>query len=300
MIPMKGLLLALVANLGTAASAQAQSADVFEVCKGESKTTVTGKGKMSIAVVYPDEFPAVTTPAQRNAVGARLAKQERATIVPAKDVLAARKLVEGRKWGEDKDACDLAPGLVAVLGQKHPNLSTATASVACDGAGACILHLDLERHGRPSAERWTRYSAPLKGDKTQVKTVQAAGPKLVASGEPSNKPTAGLAVSQLPSGKVTVRSDVDGALEADRAMESSAAFAACGPAGRKAHDLRGYYAEWMLSARGGPYQVMVKPFAGRDPKDAIAAACLKKALEATKVSCPRDGKPVAVKTAICL
>ena len=34
--------------------------------------------------------------------------------------------------------------------------------------------------------------------------------------------------------------------------------------------------------------------------DAIAAACLKKALEATKVSCPRDGKPVAVKTAICL
>jgi hypothetical protein len=66
------------------------------------------------------------------------------------------------------------------------------------------------------------------------------------------------------------------------------------------HDVRGYYAEWQLSARGGTYPVNVKPFAGRDPADAKAAECLKKAIESTKVVCPRDGKPIAVKPAVCL
>ena len=44
----------------------------------------------------------------------------------------------------------------------------------------------------------------------------------------------------------------------------------------------------------------VKPFAGKDPKDEVAAECLKKALEATPLPCPRDSKPIKVKTAICL
>src|SRR5690349_9214174 len=73
----------------TAVVGAARADGVFEVCKGESKTVVTGKGKMSIAVIYPDEFPVKTTPAMRNKVGARLAKAEKAKIVPAKDVFAA-------------------------------------------------------------------------------------------------------------------------------------------------------------------------------------------------------------------
>ena len=42
--------------------------------------------------------------------------------------------------------------------------------------------------------------------------------------------------------------------------------------GRKPHDTRGYWAEWMLSAKGTPFQAQVKPFAGRDPNDAKAVA----------------------------
>jgi hypothetical protein len=113
-------------------------------------------------------------------------------------------------------------------------------------------------------------------------------------------PTSGLAVDKLALGTVRVRSDVDGALEADRIMESSPAFAACGPKGRKSHDIRGYWAEWMVNAKGGVFRVSVKPFAGKDPADDVAADCLRKALEATPLPCPRDGNPVKVTTAICL
>jgi len=235
----------------------------------------------------------------RNAVGARIATLEKAKIVPAVDVEAAKKLVGEAKWSDKHDVCGYAPSLIAVLGIKHTNLTTAHAQVACTGE-TCELIVDLERHGRPTAERWVRFVAPLKGPKDKVATIQAAASKLVAKGAPPDVPTAGLAVKELADGKVTVRSDVDGALETDRIMEASAAVAACAPKGRKAHDVRGYWAEWMLSAKGTPYQAMVKPFAGRDPNDAKAADCLKKAIEGLQLACPRDGKPVSVKTAICL
>ena len=281
------------------AAGSAEAQDVFEVCKGESKTVVAGKGKFSVAVVYPTDFPVTTTPAMRNAVGARIATLEKAKIVPAKDVEAAKALVGEKKWSDKSDVCGYAPSLVAVLGIKHTNLTTAHADVDCQGE-RCELIVDLERHGRPTAERWVRFRAPLAGPKDKVATIQAAARKLKASGPPPTVPTAGLAVKELPSGRVTVRSDADGALETDRAMEASAAIAACAPKGRKSHDVRGYWAEWMLSARGTPYQAQVKPFAGRDAADAKAADCLKKAIEKLQLACPRDGKPVQVKTAICL
>ena len=291
----------VIALLAPAGAAHAN--DVFEVCKGESKTVVAGTGQMSIAVVYGDDFPVTTTPVMRNAVGAQIAVAEKAKIVPAKDVELARKLVSGGKWTEGSDSCGLAPSLIAVLGTRHPNLTTAYATVVCDATTktACTLQVDLERHGRPSAERWVRYSAPLAGPKDKIEMITAAAGKLVAAKDPpTDHKSAGMAVTSLPTGVVTVRSDVDGALEADRAMEGSPAFAACRPKARKPHDIRGYWAEWKLSARGNPFQTLVKPFAGRDPSDQNVAECLRKALEATQLSCPRDGKVVAVKTAICL
>lgn len=287
----------------SALAGTAHANDVFEVCKGESKTVVAGTGKMSIAVVYPDDFPVKTTPAMRNAVGARIATSEKAKIVPAKDVELAKKLVDNKQWKEGGDSCGLAPSLIAVLGTRHPNLTTAHAAVVCDDKSACKLQVDLERHGRPSAERWVRYTAPLPGtkDKLKVEAVSAAAAKLVAAKEaPVDRKSPGMAVSELPTSVVTVRSDVDGALEADRAMESSPAFAACRPKNRKSHDIRGYWAEWKLSARGNPFQALVKPFVGRDPADQTVSECLRKALEATQLSCPRDGQVIAVKTAICL
>ena len=146
-----------------------------------------------------------------------------------------------------------------------------------------------------------RYTAPLAGPKDKVETITAAAPKLVSmKGAPPDRKSPGMAVTELPTGVVTVRSDVDGALEADRAMESSPAFAACRPKARKSHDIRGYWAEWKLSARGNPFQAFVKPFAGRDQSDQAVSECLRKALEATQLACPRDGKVIAVKTAICL
>lgn len=289
-------LVALSALAGTA-----HADNVFEVCKGESRTVVAGTGRMSIAVVYPDDFPVTTTPAMRNAVGARLATGEKATIVPAKHVEAAKKLVSGGQWAEGGEACGLAPSLIAVLGTRHPNLTTAHAAVVCGDEGACKLQVDLERHGRRSAERWVRYTAPLAGPRDKIATLTAAAGKLVATkGAPPDRRSPGMAVAELPTGAVTVRSDADGALEADRAMEASPAFAACRPKNRKPHDLRGYWAEWKLSARGNPFQALVKPFAGRDPTDQTVAECLRRALERTQLSCPRDGKVIAVKTAICL
>lgn len=285
----------LVVLTGTA---HAQNA--FEVCKGESKTAVAGKGKLAIAVVYPDDFPVKTTPAMRNAVGAALAKAEAGTIVPAKDVEAAKKLVDAKKWNEKSASCGYAPSLVAVLGQKHQNLSSALASVSCDEAGACELRVDLERHGKASAERWVRYSVPLAGDKTKVVTFQKAAPKLKSQGVPSDASTRGLAVKELPPGVVTVRSDIDGALELDRAMEGNPAFAACTPKKKHERDTRGFWADWKLNAQGTAMEVFVKPFGGVDPADETAAKCLAGALRKMQMACPRDGKPVAVRTAICL
>ncbi len=272
---------------------------VFDVCKGESKTVVSGAGQMSIAVIYPDDFPGRTTRQVLYPIGVRLAIAEHAKILLGADVDVALKLVAERHWSEAGNACSTAPSLEAVLGQKHTNLSTARASIACD-AGTCELHLDLERHGRPSAERFVRYSAPLVGSKDDLAVIAAAAPKLVAQGPWPDAPKAGLAVGELAPGIVTTRSNADGALQLDRAMETNAAFAACAPKNRKPHDVRGYWADWKLSALGTAMEVFVQPFGGADPADTQAADCLKKALQHTQMSCPRDGKVTTVRTAICL
>ena len=291
------LRLSLVALLLFAAPAAAQNA--FDVCKGESKPAVLGKGKIAIAVVYPEDFPIKTTPAQRNAVGAALARAEKGIIVPAKDVEAAKRLVDNKKWTEKSAACGYSPSLVAVLGQKHQNLSTAHASVVCEGE-SCVLRVDLERHGKGTAERWVRYESALKGPKDKVGTIQSAAPKLKSKGMPSDASTKGLAVKELVAGTVTVRSDIDGALELDRQMEAAQSIAACTPKKKGAKDIRGYWADWKLSAQGTAMEVMVKPFGGVDPTDETAAKCLAQALRNLQMSCPRDGKVAAVRTAICL
>jgi hypothetical protein len=280
-----------------AGTASAQS--VFEVCKGESKPAVAGTGKPTLAMVYLDDFPVTTTPQMRNAVAAPIATQEKAKIVAAVDVEAAKKLVDAKKWNEKSDACGQAPTLIAALGQKHQNLGTGTVTITCTG-DKCQLHVDLERHGRKSSERWVRYSVDLPPGKQTVAGIQKAAAKLKPNGVPPDAPTSGLSVAELPDGVVTVRSDVDGTLESDRIFEANPAFAACSIKGRKAHDVRGYWAEWKLSAKGNPFQATVKAFGGRDPADEKAAECLQKAIEATQLRCPRDGKVVTVKTAICL
>ena len=289
--------LTLVVSLSAAV---AHADDVFEVCKGESKAIVSGTGQMSIAVIYPDDFPGRTTRTVLYPIGVRLAIAEHAKILLGADVDAATKLVRERHWSEKANACSSAPSLAAVLGQKHPNLSTAHASIACDDKNACQLIVDLERHGRPTAERWVRYTAPLLGAKDNLKVIAAAAPKLTAKGPPPDAPTAGLAVSELTQGTVRTRSDADGALELDRAMEASPAIAACAPKGRKPHDIRGYWADWKLSALGTAMEIQVHPFGGADPKDKEAAECITKALRTLQMECPRDGKVAPVHTAICL
>lgn len=269
-------------------------ADVFDVCKGESKRIVSGTGQLSIALVFPDDFPGRTTREVLFPIGAKLATSEKAKVILVADVDRAIKLVGMKRWDEKSDACGTAPSINAVLGQKYGNLSTAHVSLK-DGE----LIIDLERHGFQSADRWVRYTAPVT-DAKSTKAIAAAAPKLTAKGAPPDAPQLGLIIDKLTIGKVRVRSDVDGALEADKIMEATPAIAACAIPGRKPHDVRGYWAEWMLSAKGTVYQGLVKPFAGRDPKDEAAAECIKKALESTQLPCPRDAKPIKVKTAICL
>jgi hypothetical protein len=270
------------------------------VCKGESKRIVEGTGQLSIAPIYPDDFPGRTTRTVLYPIGERLAVAEHAKVLLGADIDAAIALVRARKWSDKADACSSAPALAAVLGQKHPNLSTAHVSIACGDKAACVLRVDLERHGRPSAERWVRYEAPLEGAADKLEVIAAAAHKLKAIGAPPDAPTTGLAVSQLPDGRVTTRSDADGALELDRSMETDAAVAACAPKGRKPHDTRGYWATWKLNAMGTAMEVQVNPFGGRDPADQAAAECLAKALRHLQMSCPRDGKVADVRTAICL
>jgi|HubBroStandDraft_6_1064221.scaffolds.fasta_scaffold91471_2 hypothetical protein len=289
--------LAILVVVVLAGSAHADG--VFDVCKGESKTVVPGTGQMSIAVIYPDDFPGRTTRQVLYPIGVRLAIAEHAKILLGAEVDVALKLVAERHWSETGNACSTAPSLEAVLGQKHTNLSTARASIACD-AGTCELRIDLERHGRPSAERFVRYTAPLVGSKDDLAVIAAAAPKLVAKGPWPDAPKAGLAVAELAPGIVTTRSDADGSLELDRTMEATTAFAACAPKGRKPHDVRGYWADWKLSALGTAMEVAVQPFGGADPADTQAADCLKKALQHVQLTCPRDGKVIPVRTAICL
>src|SRR5580692_5505578 len=225
----------LVIAVGISLAGSAHADGVFDVCKAESKHVVSGAGQMSIAVIYPDDFPGRTTRQVLYPIGERLAIAEHAKILLGADVDVATKLVRERHWSEQGNACNSAPSLVAVLGQKHPNLSTARASIECDDAGQCELHLDVARHGRPSAERFVRYSAPLAAPKDKLANIAAAAPKLVAKGPPPGAPTAGLAVGELAAGTVTTRSDADGALELDRGMEANPAFAACTPKTGKPH-----------------------------------------------------------------
>ena len=291
----------LVIVLIAALSARSAFADdVYAVCKGESKRIVAGTGKLSIAIVLPDDFPGRTERRVAYPIGERLAIAEKANVIAVAEVDKALQLMKDKHWTDKADTCSVAPSLTALLGQKHPNLSTAHTSIACDDKNACVLRVDLERHGRPTAERWVRYEAPLDGAKDDKKVIAAAAAKLVAKGTPPDAPSAGLAIDKLALGNVRVRSDADGALEADRIMESNPAFAACAPKGRKPHDIRGYWADWKLNAKGGVFRVQVQPFGGKDPADAAAADCLKKALEQTQLPCPRDGKPIDVRTAICL
>src|SRR5262249_26389481 len=54
---------------------------VFEVCKGESKPVVAGTGQLSIAFIYPDDFPGRTTREVLYPIGVRLAKAEKAKVI---------------------------------------------------------------------------------------------------------------------------------------------------------------------------------------------------------------------------
>src|SRR3569833_2256834 len=147
------------------ASTAARADGVYDVCKGESKRIVTGNGQMSIAFVYPDDFPGRTSREVLYPIGVRLAQAEKAKIILVADVDKAMKLVKEKHWKDNQTACGTAPAFEPVLGQTHPNLSTAKVSIECDGATKCELHVDLERPGRPSAERYVRYAAPLVGSK---------------------------------------------------------------------------------------------------------------------------------------
>jgi hypothetical protein len=290
-------ILLVLAVLAAPLTARAQN--VFDVCKGESKKLVAGTGKLSIALVFTEDFPGRTTREVLFPIGERLAIAESARVILVAEVDEAIKLVGAKRWTDKGEACSAAPTLKAVLGQKHPNLSTAHVSIKCADGGTCEMVIDLERHGRNSAERWVRYTAPVENPK-DTKSIAKAAPKLSSKGPPPDAPNAGLATDKLATGKVRTRSDLDGSLEADRVMEASEKFAQCTIPGRKPHDVRGFWAEWMLSAKGTVYQAFVKPFGGRDPKDDAAAECLRKALEATQLPCPKDAKPIKVKTAICL
>jgi hypothetical protein len=271
---------------------------VFDVCKGESKRVVAGTGQLSIALVFPDDFPGRTTREVLFPIGEALAQAEHARVILVADVDAAIKLARERHWSDKANACGTAPAFAAVLGQKFPNLSTAHVSIACDDK--CELHVDLERHGRPTAERWVRYVAPLSGDKASTKVIAAAGAKLVAKGVPPDAPHAGLAVSELADGSVTTRSDADGALDLDRTMESDRALAACRPKQRRPHDIRGWWADWKLSALGTAMEVQVKPFGGVDKADEDAATCIRNTMQRLQFACPRDSSVATVKTAICM
>jgi hypothetical protein len=271
---------------------------VFDVCKGESKRVVAGTGQLSIALVFPDDFPGRTTHEVLFPIGESLARAEHAKVILVADVDAAIKLARERHWSDKANACGTAPAFAAVLGQKYPNLSTAHVSIEC--GDKCELHVDLERHGRPSAERWVRYVAPLAGDKPSTKMIAAAGAKLVAKGVPPNAPKAGLAVGRLADGTVTTRSDADGALELDRTMETDPALAACRPKQRRPSDIRGWWADWKLSALGTAMQVQVHPFGGVDKADEEAATCIRNVMQRMQFACPRDNNVATVKTAICL
>ena len=141
----------------------------------------------------------VSTQVRAVEVAQSLAGNSKAKIVAAKDVESAKKLVDEKKWDDKSEACGQAPSLIAALGLKHPNLSSGTVTVACEG-DKCVLNVDLERHGRHSKDRWVRYTAPLKDakDKIKVATIQAA--KLKANGVPPDAPKAGLEVGELAPG----------------------------------------------------------------------------------------------------
>src|SRR3569623_446477 len=149
--------IAIALSLPSAARAD----NVFDVCKGESKTIVSGAGQMSIAPIYPDDFAGRAARGVRGPIGVRLAIAEKAKILLCAEVDKAIQLVRDRHWSEKANACTSAPSLAAVLGQKHATLSTDHVSIQCDDKNKCALVVDLERHGRPTAARWVRYTAPL-------------------------------------------------------------------------------------------------------------------------------------------
>src|SRR6185295_11327504 len=92
-------------------TARLAHADVFEVCKGESKRIVAGTGKLSIAIVMPDDFPGRTERKVVFPIGERLAIAEKASVIAVAEVDAALKLVGAKHWTEKADACSASPSL---------------------------------------------------------------------------------------------------------------------------------------------------------------------------------------------
>src|SRR4051794_1045428 len=84
-------------------------ADVYAVCKGESKHVVEGTGKLSIAIVMPDDFPGRTERKVVFPIGERLAVAEKATVIAVAEVDTALKLVGAKHWTEKADACSASP-----------------------------------------------------------------------------------------------------------------------------------------------------------------------------------------------
>ena len=162
---------------------------VFDVCKGESKRVVAGTGQLSIALVFPDDFPGAHD--ARGAVpDRRVAREGRDTRRSSSSPTSTPRSSSSRErhWTDKANACG---SRARVRCRARPEVSRtcrrAHVSIACDDK--CELHVDLERHGRPTAERWVRYVAPLAGDKASTKVIAAAGAKLVAKGVPPDAPT---------------------------------------------------------------------------------------------------------------
>lgn len=230
-----------------------------------------------------------------DAVRARVDALVDSPLLPTSEVLDAERLRGERRVRPRSPVCGQPPPLAWVLTQRHPNLVVGEVLVDCffgEGSAPCALRVRFRRAGAErGGELPSSLAAPMTNDRSADALVAAA--ERLAPGEPRD-----LLLGVLASGSgVEVR--LRGAEEEDpwlrlRSLlnDQRERFAECLPEG-----VASFAASFDVSAVGTPSAVVVRPQSGGSD---ATAACVQRALEASRWPCSPERRARRVEVTICV
>lgn len=223
-----------------------------------------------------------------------------AAVIETREVEAAEALVGERRVEARGPQCGQAPPLAWVLARRRPNLVIAEVSTSCvlddpSPEDACGLQVRFRRAGSASAEGLPEtLEAVVAGGEPAAAAYVDAAPRL----SPGVRPIGGI-LGVLRGGgapiEVRVRGDEDEDpwLRPQEVLRTQTdALAACLPEG-----VVSLAARVRVSRTGEPAEVAVEPLSGGS---AELAACVQRAIEASRWPCTPSAREQRVEVTLCL